>query len=186
MCHTSQPLVELKRTVPMSQPYRLGTLLVEKHLITADQLDSALSFQQENSLPLGQALIELGMITDRQLKRALKKQSRVRLYAACAAFFMAPFSMMCQAQDDDIEHLPEYSFTQVADAQYSDEYGYSNFAMNQNGNGVDFDLMEITTAAAWYLSQGGIEDSRFQEVPVKLNLTTTASNAYTVNVSIAF
>lgn len=170
----------------MSQPYRLGTLLIEKRLISQDQLDKALVFQKQRDLQLGEALIEMGVLTERQLKKSLKKQSRVRLYAACAAFFMAPFSMMCQAQNDEIESLPEYSFTQVADNHYADEYSYSNFAMNQNGNGADFDLLEITTAAAWYLSQGGVQDNEFQEVPVKLNLTTASNNAYTVNVSIAF
>jgi hypothetical protein len=170
----------------MSQPYRLGTLLVEKHLISQDQLDKALLFQKHNDLPLGQALIQLNMLTERQLKRALKKQSRIRLYAACAAFFIAPFSMMCQAQDSDgIETLPEYTHTQVADNHYADEYSYSNFAVNQNSNGSQINMVEIATAAAWYLSQGGIKNSQFQDVPVKLNLTTSANNTYTLNMSIS-
>ena len=170
----------------MSQPYRLGTLLIEKHLISQGQLDKALVFQQQQDIQLGQALIEMGMLTERQLKRALHKQSRVRLWAACAAFFMAPFSMMCHAQHDEIESLPEYNFTQVADDHYSDEYSYSNFAVNRNTNGAEVDLMEITTAAAWYIYQGGIKDNQFQDVPVKVNLTTAANDTYTLNVSVSF
>lgn len=170
----------------MSQPYRLGTLLVEKHLISENQLDKALVFQKQHDLQLGQALIEMGMLTDRQLKKALKKQNCVRMYAACAAFFMAPFSMMCQAQNDDIESLPEYAHTQVADNHYADEYSYNNFAVNRNTNGAEIDLVEITTAAAWYMYQGGIENNQFQDVPVKLNLTTAANNTYTLNVSVSF
>lgn len=169
----------------MKQPYRLGTLLIEKQLITQVQLDKALLFQNQHDIQLGQALIQLNMLTERQLKKALKKQNYVRLYAACAAFFMAPFSMICQAQDDDIESLPEYTYTQVADNHYADEYSYNNFAVNQNSNGAQINMVEIATAAAWYLSQGGLKDNQFQDVPVKLNLTTSANNTYTLNMSIS-
>lgn len=170
----------------MLQPYRLGTLLMEKQLITQNQLDKALVFQKQKDIPLGQALIEMGMISERQLKKALHKQNRVRLYAACAAFFMAPFSMMCHAQNDELESLPEYTHTQIADNHYADEYSYNNFAVNRNTNGTEIDLVELSTAAAWYMYQGGIADNEFQDVPVKLNLTTAANNAYTLNVSVSF
>jgi hypothetical protein len=166
------------------QPYRLGDLLIKKHLIVHTQLDEALQYQKEHDLQLGAALIELGYVTQRQINRSLKKQNYIRLYAACAAFFMAPFSM-CQANNDQIENLPEYSFTQVADAQFSDEYQYDNFGINQNGNGAQLDLIEITTAAAWYFSQAGVQDLDIKHVPVKLNLTSVNS-AYTMNMSISF
>jgi hypothetical protein len=166
------------------QLYRLGDLLIKKHVISALQLDQALRYQKIQNLPLGEALIEMGVVTQRQINRALKKQNYIRLYATCAAFFMAPFSI-CQANTDNIEQLPEYSLTQVADAQYSDEYGYSNFSVNQNGNGTGLDVVELTTAAIWYLSQGGVQESGLQEVPVKLNLTAV-DNSYTVNMSLSF
>lgn len=166
------------------QPYRLGDLLIKKHLIADEQLSEALRYQKDRDLQLGEALIELGYVTQRQINRALKKQNYIRLYAACAAFFMAPFSL-CQAEPDRIEDLPEYSYTQVADAQYADEYAYDNFSVNQNANGAKLDLIELTTAAAWYLSQGGVQESGLQTVPVKLNLTSV-SNSYTVNMSISF
>ena len=162
------------------QPYRLGDLLIKKHLIADEQLSEALRYQKDRDLQLGEALIELGYVTQRQINRALKKQNYIRLYAACAAFFMAPFSL-CQAEPDRIEDLPEYSYTQVADAQYA----YDNFSVNQNANGAKLDLIELTTAAAWYLSQGGVQESGLQTVPVKLNLTSV-SNSYTVNMSISF
>lgn len=170
----------------MEQPYRLGALLLHKQLIDQSQLDAALQLQLTRpQTQLGQALIELGFVTEHQIQRALKKQSRVRLYAACITFFMAPFSI-CQANTDDIESLPEYSYTQVADPQFADEYNYNNFAMNQNGNGAAFDVIELSTAAVWYLSQGGIQESELQHVPVKLNLSAANSNTYTLNLSVSF
>lgn len=166
------------------QPYRLGDLLIKKHVIAVWQLDEALQFQKSNGLQLGEALIALGYVSQRQINKALKKQNYIRLYAACAAFFMAPFSV-CQADTDSISDLPEYSFTQVADPQYADEYDFSSVTSGQVGYGAGLDLVQITTAAVWYASQGGVQDTGLQQVPVKLNLTS-ANNSYSVNMSISF
>jgi len=166
------------------QPYRLGDLLIKKHVIGTWQLDEALRFQRTHNLQLGQVLIQLGFVTQRQINRSLKKQNYIRLYAACAAFFMAPFSV-CQADNQSISELPEYSFTQIADAQYSNGYDYSQLSVNQNANGGGLNVVEITTAAIWYASQGGVQESGLQHIPVKLNLTSL-SDSYTVNMSISF
>ena len=54
----------------MSQPEtRLGELLIQRRLITAPDLQEALEAQRSASayLPLGQVLIDRGLITRRQL-----------------------------------------------------------------------------------------------------------------------
>jgi len=44
--------------------FRLGDLLVEKHLITSSQLSTAIDVQKtQTGVPLGQILIELGYIS---------------------------------------------------------------------------------------------------------------------------
>ena len=65
----------MKRTVLyMSlQTYRLGDLLINKHIISASQLDDALRYQQNNDIQIGQALIQMGHVTQRQINQALKK-----------------------------------------------------------------------------------------------------------------
>lgn len=55
------------------QPYRLGDLLIKKHVIGTWQLDEALRFQRTHNLQLGQVLIQLGFVTQRQINRSLKK-----------------------------------------------------------------------------------------------------------------
>ena len=56
---------------------RLGDILVEKRYVTPDQLQRALSYQQETGAKLGEALIKLGYITDDQLAEALASQKRL-------------------------------------------------------------------------------------------------------------
>jgi hypothetical protein len=168
------------------RPYRLGDLLIKKHIISASQLDDALRFQQNHSLQIGQALIKMGHVTQRQINHALKKQNYIQLCAASAAFFMTPFNV-CQANVDSIELLPEYSLTQIADTQYSDEYSFSYgvSSANQNNHTKGINVLEITTAAMWYLSQGGVQLDGLQTVPLNMNITT-GNDSYTVNMSLSF
>ncbi len=167
----------------MQQPYRLGALLIKKSVITQQQLDAALHQQLQNpELQLGKVLINLGFVTDKQISKALHKQSRIRLYAAAIAFVAAPFQV-CNASQE-IESLPEYSYTQVADQQY-DHQAFDDFSVDITNN-VNLDVLEVTTAAAWYLYQGGLANNTFNEMPVKVKLASIEKDSYTVNLSISF
>jgi type IV pilus assembly protein PilB len=53
---------------------QLGQLLIDKKLITSDQLEKALAFQKEKGGLLGQILIELKMIGEQDLVMALADQ----------------------------------------------------------------------------------------------------------------
>lgn len=61
--------------------FRLGDLLLEKGLVSQQQLAEALSYQQSSQMALGNVLITLGCISERQLKRCLRRQRWVRLIA---------------------------------------------------------------------------------------------------------
>ncbi|HEX5267000.1 MAG TPA: ATPase, T2SS/T4P/T4SS family [Acidimicrobiales bacterium] len=58
-----------------SRPGQLGHLLVQRGLITEDQLASALAEQAENRRPLGRVLIDRGLLTEEHLVCALAEQS---------------------------------------------------------------------------------------------------------------
>lgn len=79
---------------------RLGDMLVERGVITRQQLREAIEIQQARQLlsesgkactpgPLGEILIELGYINRRQLKQTLSWQSRLRK-ATLVMSFVAP------------------------------------------------------------------------------------------------
>lgn len=55
----------------------LGDILVETNLVTSAQLETVLASQRRTGTPLGEGLIELGYITERQLKQALSLQLRI-------------------------------------------------------------------------------------------------------------
>ena len=59
----------------------LGDILVERRLITREQLAQALTKQKESREPLGQILIQLGFLQDSQLKVVLAEQLGVSFLA---------------------------------------------------------------------------------------------------------
>lgn len=73
--HTAlRTLMPVDREVPP-----LGELLVEHcHALTAEDRDRALERQKETGQPLGQILLEMGVITQEVLDRALRLQTSLR------------------------------------------------------------------------------------------------------------
>jgi hypothetical protein len=55
--------VDIRKTMESAAKRRLGDIIVERGLITAEQLDEALAAQRENGAKLGEVLVELGFIT---------------------------------------------------------------------------------------------------------------------------
>ncbi|WP_165668254.1 hypothetical protein [Metapseudomonas otitidis] len=81
------------------QNSRLGQILVNKGLITTQQLDAAIKAQLTSDKRLGEVLIEQGLLSKRQLEKALKRQSNLRLAATLVAALLSPFQMVsAQAQ----------------------------------------------------------------------------------------
>jgi hypothetical protein len=76
-----------------NQKSRLGQLLIDKGLVTATQLDSAIKLQLTGNKRLGEIFIEQGVLTERQLNKALKKQTNLRLTATLVAALLSPFQM---------------------------------------------------------------------------------------------
>lgn len=61
-----------------SEKYRLlGTLLIERNLITPDQLDEALKMQEITKMPLGEILIQMGLVTEQEIIETLAKQLQI-------------------------------------------------------------------------------------------------------------
>jgi hypothetical protein len=71
---------------------RLGNILVKRAYIDRSQLISALSYQARRKIKLGTALIELKLISRKQLNFALRRQSWLRTIAATIALACTPFT----------------------------------------------------------------------------------------------
>ncbi len=74
----SQPPVAL-RVVGEGGPLRLGEMLIERRLITAEDLERGLELQRERGDKLGKILVDLGFIAGRDLLAALSEQMAVPL-----------------------------------------------------------------------------------------------------------
>src|SRR5512141_50535 len=60
---------------------RLGEILIQKHLITGEDLDRALELQRERGDKLGKILVDLGFVAARDVLAALSEQLQVPLLA---------------------------------------------------------------------------------------------------------
>src|SRR5579872_2903947 len=58
---------------------RLGEILIQKHLITGEDLDRALELQRERGDKLGKILVDLGFVAARDVLLALAEQLQVPL-----------------------------------------------------------------------------------------------------------
>lgn len=65
------PTEVFKKTAPVVKRKRLGDVLIDKGLITLDQLKIALSEQKTNDLPIGKMLVALGFISDSVIRDVL-------------------------------------------------------------------------------------------------------------------
>ncbi len=53
------------------KPKRIGDLLIEKGVLTSDQLSIALTEQKKSSAPLGKIIVQLGFVTEAVVRDAL-------------------------------------------------------------------------------------------------------------------
>lgn len=59
------------------KPTKIGEILVNDNVITEEQLQKALEYQKQyQGTPLGKAIIDLGLASDKTIGEALKKQRR--------------------------------------------------------------------------------------------------------------
>ena len=127
----------------MSQvPHRLGQILVDQNKITSQQLDHALQVQNKQGGAIGAVLKELGYITERDLVRALNKQSWLRPCAACLTFLLAPFSMQCFANEHSDLNAEIH---QMQSESWSDNIHANSLAHK--------DAVKVVLKAAWQMYQ---------------------------------
>src|SRR3972149_6998555 len=61
---------------------RLGEMLLEKNLLQPEELDKALAFQRERPEKLGRILVELGLLSSRDVLATLSEQLQGPLVGA--------------------------------------------------------------------------------------------------------
>lgn len=69
---------------------RLGQILIEKKLISQDQLDAAIRAQGTSGRRLGEILADMKLITQAQVRGAVRRQRSLRMAAALATALLGP------------------------------------------------------------------------------------------------
>ena len=75
-----------------AQSYRLGELLLQGQLISGQQLNDALTEQQNNSQHLGEILVNKQWVSQKQIQRSLRKQWLLRLTLLIVSFISTPLA----------------------------------------------------------------------------------------------
>ncbi|ABC27829.1 Type II secretory pathway, ATPase PulE/Tfp pilus assembly pathway, ATPase PilB [Hahella chejuensis KCTC 2396] len=76
--------------VSSSDKTRLGDLLLERNLITQEQLERAMSLQKASHKKLGEILVEEHLVSDRQIRRTLKIQRNLRRTVLTSVLTLSP------------------------------------------------------------------------------------------------
>lgn len=96
---------------------KVGEILVLRGIISPYDLKNALKNQHETQKPLGQILVELGLISKHRLTAILFKQKILRVTAA-AFIYLASFSSFIKtSQASDFKELPAKIILASADQQ---------------------------------------------------------------------
>ena len=75
--------------------FRLGDLLLERHLVTQSQLDDAIRYQKKHQdIQLGEILIKDNLISQKQLTKCLKRQNALRSALFSVAMCLLPTQMV--------------------------------------------------------------------------------------------
>lgn len=73
---------------------RLGDLLVERGLITQDQLLEAVQEQKDSDLQLGEILVKKGWVSKRHVRKTLRVQSKLRNVILTSILSFSPIIMV--------------------------------------------------------------------------------------------
>lgn len=93
---------------------RLGDLLVQRQLISSEQLQAAIEKQRFCHKPLGEVLLEMRLISRRQLNQGLKRQTLLRNTLLTAVLSATPIQICVADQLHDLSVADDLSVSQSA------------------------------------------------------------------------
>ncbi|CCK78058.1 MAG: hypothetical protein KBT75_02945 [Oleispira antarctica] len=159
-------------------PLRLGQILLAKHTITERQLELALQYQALHNKPVGHCLMALGFIEQKDLNRALRRQSWLKPCAACLTCLCAPFTFApCFADENSDDDLhPQWT-------EQHDPYSHwsNNVHLSENQLAT-VDVLKVAAGAAWGIYQGEPRSGEWQYAISK----QTSNDGYSITMQMFF
>ena len=96
---------------------RLGALLVDRGIVSEEQLEQALTYQKVKHLKLGEALINLGFIESKQLEKVLCRQRWARSLVAGVMMIASPICPVLASESGD-----DFQYSATSAASTSDSF----------------------------------------------------------------
>lgn len=159
-------------------PARLGQILLARKAITEQQLDLALEYQTRHGKPVGHCLMVLGFIEQKDLNRALRRQTWLKPCAACLTCLCAPFTFSpCFANEDADDGLHQ-QWTEQHDP-YSHWSGNTHVSIDTLDS---FDVLKVAAEAAWGIYQGEPQAGEWQYALLKQG----SGDGYSVSMQMHF
>lgn len=141
---------------------RLGDILVKKGLITDQQLQYAIDAQKTSALPIGEILIENNWVTQWQIKRALRVQSKLRNVVLTSLISLSPLALVgCGSGGGGTE-----ANQNSAVAEQTINASQLNA---DNTNSSNNDSTEFQTASILSLEESGSSETSPEEAIVTVN-----------------
>ncbi|MFT6450097.1 MAG: hypothetical protein ACJAW8_002474 [Oleispira sp.] len=159
-------------------PVRLGQILLAKHVISEQQLELALQYQARHNKPVGYCLMALGFIEQKDLNRALRRQSWLKPCAACLTCLCAPFTFSpCYADESTNDDIHQ---------QWSEQHDpythWSDTVHLNNDQLATVDVLKVAAEAAWGIYQGEPRAGEWQYSLSK----PLASDGYAISMKMHF
>jgi hypothetical protein len=145
---------ELKKT-------RLGELLLEKKLISKEQLEDAISSQKSSYKQLGDILVQQKLVSKWQIRRTLKVQHHLRNAVLTSVLSFAPLMLVgCGGgggsdTSKNISDVPAQEQPVDVDSAAQLSWTYPS----KRADGSDLDLPEIATFRIYHTT----DDDNFEE-----------------------
>jgi len=144
---------ELKKT-------RLGDLLLEKKLITKEQLEDAISSQKLSYKQLGDILVERKLVSRWQVRRTLKVQHHLRNALLTSVLSFAPLMLAgCGGGGGSDSASTPVQEQSVDEAKVDTSAQLSWTFPSKRADGSDLDLPEIATFRVYHTT----DDVDFEE-----------------------
>jgi hypothetical protein len=100
------------------QKTRLGDLLVERGLISEEQLLLAIQEQRDSGLQLGEILVKRGWIAKRHIRKTLRVQSKIRNAILTSILSFSPMLLVgCGSSQGQVESSETIAEQSIANSQ---------------------------------------------------------------------
>lgn len=144
------------------QKTRLGDLLLEKHLISKEQLEEAISSQAISHKQLGEILIERKLVSKWQVRQVLKLQRHLRRAVLTSVLSIAPLALVGCGGGGGGASTASIAPPAQQQPVNSRSASLSWSLPSQRADGSDLELYEIDSFRIYHTTEDGSVETMYE------------------------